>query len=191
MRDLNFFEPYVEKRKHKFNKSYIFYALCILALTGITVYGIYNQIRIGTLNREIKDRVAIAEEPTTVKKVEEIKALETEVSTFRAEVEKIVQLDKSIEDNDIIGEQLLQQIKSKMPADLFLSNFSAYDREIQISGISKDKYSIAEFEKGLEAIEDTESIFVSNITSTEDYYNFVLILTLKEVAIDGITPIEE
>ena len=191
MRDLNFFEPYVEKRKHKFNKSYIFYALCILALTGITVYGIYNQIRIGTLNREIKDRVAIAEEPTTVKKVEEIKALETEVSTFRAEVEKIVQLDKSIEDNDIIGEQLLQQIKSKMPADLFLSNFSAYDREIQISGISKDKYSIAEFEKGLEAIEDTESIFISNITSTEDYYNFVLILTLKEVAIDGITPIEE
>lgn len=191
MRDLNFFEPYVEKRKHKFNKSYIFYALCILALTGITVYGIYNQIRIGTLNREIKDRVAIAEEPTTVKKVEEIKALETEVSTFRAEVEKIVQLDKSIEDNDIIGEQLLQQIKSKMPADLFLSNFSAYDREIQISGISKDKYSIAEFEKGLEAIEDTESIFVSNITSTEDYYNFVLNLTLKEVAIDGIAPIEE
>lgn len=191
MRDLNFFEPYIEKRELKFNKIYIFYALCILALTGITVYGIYNQIRIGILNREIKDRVAIAEEPTMVKKVEEIKALETEVATFRAEVEKIVQLDKSIEDNDIIGEQLLQQIKSKMPADLFLSNFSAYDREIQISGISKDKYSIAEFQKGLEDIEDTEAIFVSNITSTEDYYNFVLNLTLKEVAVDAIAPIEE
>lgn len=191
MKDLNFFEPYLEKRQLKFNKMFILYGIFILSLIAIAAYGIFNQLQINTLKTEIIDRKTIAENPVTVKKVEEIKLLETEVSTFRDEVNKIIALDKSIEGKDIIGEELLKQIKTKMPVDLFLTNFSAFEREIQISGISRDTYSVAEFAKGLEELEDTESTFVSNITNTEDYYNFVLNLTLKDVSIDGSQTVEE
>lgn len=191
MKDLNFFEPYIEKRQLKFDKMFILYGLLILSIIAISVYGVYNQLQISSLSADVLDRKAIAENPTTIAKVDEIKALEAEVSTFRDEVNKIIELDKSIEAKDIIGEELLKKIKTKMPSDLFLTNFNAYEREIQLSGIAKDTYSIAEFGKGLEQIEEAESTFVSNITNTEDYYNFVLNLTLKDVTIDGNQPNQE
>ncbi|TJX16296.1 hypothetical protein E9840_00980 [Tissierella creatinini] len=185
MRDLNFFESYIEKREFKLEKRHLLYGLLLLSIIGIVGYSIVNQIRIGSLNAEIYDRKQVAEDPVTVKKVEEIKALEAEVNTFRDEVNKIIAMDKSLEAKDIIGEDLLIKIRSKMPVNLFLSNFSAYEREIQITGIAKDTYSIAEFSKGLELMEESESIFVSSINSVEDYYNFVLNLTLKDVSMDG------
>lgn len=191
MRDLNFFEPYIEKREFKFDKIYILYGLFILSVIAIVAYGMYNQLTINILKDEISDRKTVAENPQTLSKVEEIKALETEVGTFRDEVNKIIELDKSIEAKDIIGEEFLKAIKTKMPADLFLTNFSANERDIQISGISMDTYSIAEFGKGLELMEESESIFVSNITSNEEYYDFVLNLTLKDVSVDGSQPSQE
>ncbi len=191
MRDLNFFESYVEKREFKFQKIHLLYGLLILSIVGILGYSLTNHLKINNLNRDIGDRKEVAENPVTVKKVEEIKALETQVNTFRDEVNKIIQLDKSIEAKDIIGEDLLKKIRSKMPSDLFLSNFSIYERDIQINGIARETYSIAEFVKGLQSLEETESVFISSINSTEDYYNFVLNLTLKDVSIDGEEVIEE
>lgn len=191
MRDLNFFESYIEKREFKFQKIHLLYGLLILSIVGILGYSLANQLKIGNLNADIVERKEVAENPVTVKKVEEIKALETEVSTFRDEVNKIIQLDQSIEAKDVIGEDLLKQIRSKMPRDLFLSNISIYERDIQISGIARDTYSIAEFVKGLEIMEESESIFISSINSIEDYYNFALNLTLKDVSIDGDESVEE
>lgn len=191
MRDLNFFESYIEKREFKFQKNHLLYGLLILSIVGILGYSLANQLKIGNLNADIDERKKVAENPVTVKKVEEIKALETQVNTFRDEVNKIIQLDQSIEAKDVIGEDLLKQIRSKMPRDLFLSNISIYERDIQISGIARDTYSIAEFVKGLEIMEESESIFISSINSIEDYYNFALNLTLKDVSIDGDESVEE
>lgn len=188
MRDLNFFEPYIEKRSFKFDKSLIIYALLMFLILGIAAYGIYNQLTIRALQADIKDRKEVAENPNTVEKVNEIKALEEEVVNFRQEVEKIKELDKTIEGADIIGDELLKNIKKKMPEDVFLTNFGAFDTEIQITGISKDKYSVAEFGKGLTTIESTDEVFISNINQVEDYYKFVLSLTLKDVIDDGKDP---
>lgn len=191
MKDLNFFESYVEKKEFKFQKIFILYGLLVVLIIGLATYGILNQLKINNLNDEVLDRKKVVENPATVKKVEEIKALETEVNTFRDEVNKIIALDQSIEAKDIIGEDLLKKIRAKMPQDLFLTNFSAYERDIQISGIAKDKYSIAEFGKGLELMEESQGIFVSSINSVEDYYNFSLNLTLKDVSTDGNQATEE
>ena len=183
MRDLNFFESYIEKRQFKFDKIMFLYFLLILCVIGAFALGIYNQIRIGILKDQIDDRLEVTKNPKTVKKVNEIKELETETAVFREEVDKIIELDKNIEETNIIREELLYDIKSKMPDDLFLTNFSANGRNVQIAGVSRDSYSIAEFSKGIELIEYVESIFVSNINNVENYYNFVLNLTFKDVNI--------
>ncbi|MPM73339.1 hypothetical protein SDC9_120319 [bioreactor metagenome] len=128
----------------------------------------------------------VAEDPKTVNKYNEIKGLENEMSIFKEEVDKIVKLDKNIAKNDIVSEDLVSEIKSKMPADLFMTNFSVSGREMQISGVAKDSYSIAEFSKSLKLIKDVESVFVSNINNNkeEGNYSFVLNTTFKEVNID-------
>ncbi len=154
MSDLNFFEPYIEKREFKFNRMVLLYTLFALCIAGIAAKGAYNQFHIFMLQGQVDGKREVAEDPKTVKKYNEIKELENEMSVFKEEVDKIVKLDKNIAKNDIVSEDLVSEIKSKMPADLFMTNFSVSGREMQISGVAKDSYSIAEFSKSLKLIKD-------------------------------------
>lgn len=184
MFDVNFFEPYIEKREFKFNKMILLYGLLLLCLVGVVAIGTYNQFQIVMLQSQVKDRREVAENRQTVNKYNEIKELENEMSVFRKEVVNIIEMDKNIAKTDIISEDLISEIKSKMPADLFMTNFNAIGRDIQISGIAKNRNSIAEFSKGLGFIKDVESVFISSINNVEDNYNFVLNTTFKDVNID-------
>ena len=184
MSDLNFFEPYIEKREFKFNKMVLLYTLLVLCIVGVAAMGAYNQIQISMLQNQVKSRREIAENPKTVDKYNEIKELEGEIAVFKEEVDNIIALDKNIVKNDMIREELISEIQSKMPEDLFLTNFSASGRDVQISGIAKDSKSIAEFSKGLGFINDVESVFISSIDNVEGNYNFVLNTTFKDVNID-------
>lgn len=187
MSDLNFFEPYIEKREFKFNKMILLYMLLVLCVVGVTAIGAYNQFQIAMLQNQVNARREIAEDSKTVNKYNEIKELENEMVVFKEEVEKIVEMDKNIAKVDIISEELLTEINSKMPADLFLTNFSASGRNIQITGVAKDSNSIAQFNKGLGFIKDVESVFISSINNVDGNYNFVLNMIFKDVNIDEQT----
>lgn len=184
MRDLNFFEPYIEKRELKFNKMILLYMLLALAIAGVAGFGVYNQLQINALNAQAASLRLTAEEPKTVEKYNEIKELEKQMAVFKEEVDKIIKLDKSIAQSDIINVDLISKIKSKMPEDLFLTNLNVSGREMQISGVAKDSNSIAEFSKGLKLIDDVESVFISIINNVDGNYSFVLNTTFKDVSID-------
>lgn len=185
MRDLNFFEPFLDKRQFRFNKIMVLYFLLIAVIVGLGIWGGLNQIQINALKREVSSLKEVAENPVTVKKVEEIKAFEEETAQFRAEVERIIQLDKSIQARDIIGENLLEDINSRLPEGVFLTNLNVSGRELQMTGFATDKYSIAEFGKGLELLPYADGIFISNISAIESYYRYSMNLTLKEVLVDA------
>lgn len=184
MSDLNFFEPYIEKRDFKFNKMILLYMLFVLCIVGVAALGVYNQVQINMLKDQVKGRLAVAEDPSTVKKYNEIKELENEMAVFKEEVDNIIKMDKNIAKTDIVSEKLISEIESKMPEDLFLTNFSASGRDIQISGVAKDSNSVAKFSKGLGLIKDVESVFISSIDNLEGNYSFVLNTIFKDVNID-------
>jgi len=186
MSDLNFFEPYIEKREFKFNRMVLLNTLLILCIAGVAAKGVYNQFHIIMLQGQVEGKREVSEDPKTVEKYNEIKELENEMSVFKEEVDKIIKMDKNIAKTDIVSEELITEIKSKMPADLFMTNFSVSGREMQISGVAKDSYSIAEFSKSLKLVKDVESVFLSNINNNkeEGNYSFVLNTTFKEVNID-------
>lgn len=183
MRDLNFFEPYIDKRQFKVTLPRILFAFIVLYLIYTIVFGIFNQNQIRLLENNIQDLRTIVENPKTVEKVGEIKDLEAEVFTLEEELSKIKEMDKIVEASNIIDEDYLTLVTSKMPEDLFFTNFSVNNREIQITGISKDKWAVAEFGKGLSDIENVDEIYISNITGQEDYYNFSMMIILKGVGI--------
>lgn len=184
MSELNFFEPYIEKRDFKFNKMILLYALLVLAVVGVAALGVYNQVQIAMLKSQVKDRQEIAGDAATINKYNEIKELEEEMVVFKKEVASIIEMDKNIAENDIVNEGLMAEIQSKMPDDLFLTNLSISGRNIQISGIARESNSIAEFSKGLGFINDVESVFISSIDNVEGNYNFILNTTFKDVNID-------
>ena len=183
MRDLNFFEPYIDKRQLKITVPIILLTFIALYAIYTMVFGIFNQSQIKVLANDVENLRSIAENPKTVEKITEIKELEAEVITFEEEVNKIKEMDKVVEASHIIDEDYLALVTSKMPENLFFTNFSVNNSEIQITGISKDKWAVAEFSKGLSDIDNVDEIFVSNITGQEDYYNFSMMVILKGVRI--------
>ncbi len=185
MKDLNFFEPYIEKREFKFTKITFLYLLLVLVVLAMTGLGAYNQLTINNLKKQVASKQEVVNDPKTVEKVAEIKELEAEVTTFREEVEKVIRLDENIELGDYIDKDFVAEIRSKMPADMFLTSMSIQNRDLNISGISRDTYSVAEFAKGLSLMEETESVFISNITANELSHDFQLNMTLKDVSVDG------
>lgn len=185
MKDLNFFEPYIEKREFRFTKITFLYLLLVLVMLVMAGLGAYNQLAINSLKKQVASKQEAVNDPKTAEKVAEIKELEAEVMTFREEVEKVIKLDESIELGDYIDKEFVAEIRSKMPADMFLTSMSIQNRDLNISGISRDTYSVAEFAKGLSLMEETESVFISNITANELSHDFQLNMTLKEVSVDG------
>lgn len=191
MRDLNFFEPYIGKTEFKIDKRIIFLTIGMFALLSLVTYTVYNSIIIKQETRIVESLKTTTENFRILEKVEEIQVKQIKVDEFREDVEKIRSLDETIAERDVINEDLLDEITSRMPEDLFLTSLSIYNREIQIVGISKDKLSIAELEKGLEDLEDAQEIFISNISLEEDFYNFTISINLKGVDGSGEKFIEE
>lgn len=185
MRDLNFFEPYIDKKSTKISFLSILYSLIGLSLLIVVILGVYNQLKISNLNKDVNYREAIVNDPQTVKKVEEIKKFDEEVAQFKSEVEKIVALDKNIVENENITPDLFKEISKKLPEGVFISSLQASNANLSISGFSMDRYSIAEFQKGLETIDIITSTFVPSITKVESYYRFDISAGIKEVQEDG------
>lgn len=185
MRDLNFFEDYIEKDQFKIDKKFIYFTVFAFVVLSFFTYSIYNYMIIRQETKIVSSLKAIAENPETLKNVEEIKEKEVKVKSFRDSVEKIRALDNIIDSKDIISESLLDSITLKMPEDLFLTSISINNNDIQLVGMARDKWSIAEFEKGLEALDNVEDIFISNISLQEDYYNFNINITMEDVNMDG------
>ena len=185
MRDLNFFEDYVEKDHFRIDKKLIYFALAAFVVLSFLTYSIYNYMIIRQETKIVASLKVVAENPETLDNVEKIKVKEVEVNDFRTSVEKIRKLDEIIESKDIISESLLNQIILSMPEDLFLTSIGINNNDIQLVGMSKDKWSVADFRRGLDSLEGVEDIFISNITLQEDYYNFNINITLEEVNIDG------
>lgn len=185
MRDLNFLRPYIEKTEIKMDKKLIYISLSIFFTLALMFYTIYNSIRIKQESKKVHSLKIMVENPDILKKVENIKEKEKEVNKCRDSMKKIRFLNETMEDKDIINESILETITSKMPEDLFLTSLGIYSGEIQIVGISKDKWSIAELEKGLEDLKDLEEIFISNISLQNDFYNFTIDIRLKGVELCG------
>lgn len=190
MRDLNFFEDYIDKSDFKIDKRLIYFTISAFVVLSFLTYTIFNYIVIRQETKIVASLQDIAEDPKTLAKVEEIQEKEIEVSEFRDSVEKIRKLDDIIESKDIISESLLDQIILKMPVDLFLTSIGINIDDIQLVGMAKDKWSIAEFGRGLEILDNVENIFISNIALQEDNYNFNINITLEDVNIDGEEPEE-
>ncbi|MDR7870024.1 MAG: PilN domain-containing protein [Tissierellaceae bacterium] len=185
MKDLNFFEAYIEKKEFKANKQWILFAAIGVILIALLSKGIYNQVIISKLNKEVSQLKSIAEDPNTLERVNIVKGKEEEINRFKEEVDKIKNLDEIIEGEDIINSDFLYLISSRLPKDAFLTSLSISNDEMNLTGIAEDTWSIAEFSKGLEYIDEVDEIFISDISQESDFYNFNINVMLKGVISDG------
>ena len=135
MKDLNFFESYIEKRKFNIDKQLIYYSIATLLVLFIVFYSIFNQIKIRRISKDIAKLRLIVEDERINKKVDEISEKKKEVIEFKDFLNKIKVLDNTVEDDNIIDDYLLESITSRMPDDIFFFFISIHTANIQIVGI--------------------------------------------------------
>lgn len=182
MRDLNFFETYIDKSEFKIDRGIIFVLIASLIVVMFIFNSIYNSFVIRQKTREVEILKSNAEDIEVLAKVEKIKTKKEEVEVFSESLERIEYLDETIKSKDIIDEELLNFITVRMPKNLFLTYLNIGEAGIQIEGISRDKLSIARFEKALEDLgdlEDLEEIFIESITLEDGSYTFTMDIILE------------
>lgn len=185
MTDLNFFEPFVEKKRLEITGLLVLYIVLIVSIVGVACVAAVNQIRIVALQKDLQRQEEFINNPSIVAKVQQLEALEAEISTFRKEINNVRSLEEGISASNIVTTNLLFEISSKLPSGVFISNISVDKSQIRIGGYSKDKASVASFAKGLQTLPIVSDSFVSSIFSAESYYRFDLALSLQEVSADG------
>mgnify|MGYP001006297314 CR=1 FL=1 len=185
MKDLNYFEPLIEKKELNINKRLICYFIFIFLIVFLISYSTFNQVKVRQVSKDISKLKSIAEDEEINKKIKEINRKDKELGELKEYLEKIKLLDKVVEDNSIIDDYLLENITSRMPQDVFFTSISMYTDNIEIVGVSKDKWSIAELGKSLESVEEFQEVFITNISPEEENYKFILNINLKDVDIDG------
>lgn len=185
MRDLNFFKPYIDKRELKFDRKLIYSSIGIFIVLMIFMYSIFNYVVIKQEEKVVSSLQSVVENEKTIKKVKEIKLKEKELLEFRESVDKIILLNANLDEINIINKELLDEINRKMPKEMYISSMTIGVDELRIIGISDDKWSIAEFGKGLEDVYDLGGVFISNISSKEGNYTFNIDIISKDVIIDA------
>ena len=185
MKDLNFFENYVEKPQFNIDTRLIIYFTAIILALFIVIYTVSTQVKIRSISKDIAKLQTTIDDERINQRIENIKEKQAELEEFSDSLEQVQIFDNMVEEENIIDSYLLENIVSKMPEDVFFTSISIYSEEIQIVGNAKDKWAIAQLQKNLESIEDFHQIFISNISSEEGYCNFILNIYLKDVNMDN------
>lgn len=185
MKDLNFFENYLEKPEFNIDTRLIIYFTAIILALFIVIYTVSTQVKIRSISKDIAKLQTTIEDERINQRIENIKEKQAELDEFSDSLEQVQIFDNMVEEENIIDSYLLESIVSKMPEDVFFTSISIYSEEIQIVGNAKDKWAIAQLQKNLESIEDFHQIFISNISSEEGYCNFILNIYLKDVNMDN------
>ena len=185
MKDLNFFENYVEKPEFNIDTRLIIYFTAIILALFIVIYTVSTQVKIRSISKDIAKLQTTIDDERINQRIENIKEKQAELDEFSDSLEQVQIFDNMVEEENIIDSYLLENIVSKMPEDVFFTSISIYSEEIQIVGNAKDKWAIAQLQKNLESIEDFHQIFISNISSEEGYCNFILNIYLKDVNMDN------
>ncbi len=192
MNDLNFFESYLDKRKFNIDEKLVYYLIISLLSIILIFYTVSKQIKISKTRKNIAQLKMVAEDKRITNKVEEIVELEEKVEELEVALNEIKLIDDSLDEISIIDNALLESITSRIPESIFLKSISIHTDNIEISGVSQDKQSVAELGKGLETIDGFKEVFISNLSKAEDiYYNFNLNINLKDVMVDEEENIED
>lgn len=193
MKDINFFDSYIVKRKLSINKQIIYYFFIISLIIAIGLYAIFNQIKINILTKEISELQKVVEDDQVIEKIDEISDKRHEIEHLGEHLKYIESYNDLIDDNSKINDALFEMLTASIPDGVFLTSISAYTDEINIVGKSQEQLFIAQLIKNIESFQIFKEVFVSSITKEDKFYSFILDISLKDVKADGenVTIIEE
>lgn len=187
MKDFNFFEPYLDKKEITTYNNLIFYLLAGVAVVGLIIFPIINGIRINSLKKNIAVMKTDLESSDIYEKLSIVEEKEERLGELEEKLSLLENVDRVIEDRDLINDILIDKITSKVPKDVFFKTLSLSASQIQIQGTATNNLAIAHLENNLKSDEDFQDIYIPSISLSEGLYNFSINFALRgeeEIEID-------
>lgn len=184
MNDLNFFKPYLGKKKEKINaKKYIYGSA---AIVGALIIGslIFNMTRMYLLDKSINDYKSKLAASDIQEKLKEAEKVNKETSLLKQYDTSLNGIAVSIKKRDNVSDSLLKDISSTLPSKVSFKSLNITENTITIKGISTDRAPIAELEHNLNQLPIMENVYVNSIEaqgSTDGVYSFDIKCVLKDV----------
>lgn len=182
MKDLNFFESYIQKPKRESagKEIYAVFAVILLFL-AVATFLFYRHFKIRTLSKTVESLRQTAEDPMMLEQVEKVVKKESEKEQFREAVDKIVAVDQVIQSQDRIDGELFDKLTSCLPDSIFLSSVNVSPIGFTLTGISKDRWSVPEFQHALENIEGVVEVFTPSLFYDEGFFEFSMEISFNPV----------
>lgn len=185
MKDINFFKPYLGKKKEKTNSKIYVYGASIIV--GILIIGsfIFNITRMFMLDRSIADYNNKLAATDIQEKLKDAENVNKEISLFKQYDASLSNIAVSVEKRDNVSDTLLKDISSTLPKAVSFKSLDISENNIAIKGISDDRTSIAELEHNLNELPIMKDVYVNSIDTQNSAeggkYSFDIKCVLKDV----------
>ena len=184
MRGNNFFEPYIERKSFDFKGKNIMILSLLLLVLIMIMFPLVTKIRVFKMNREItkiNSEINSKENQTKKTEVDYIKK-ETVELKGKSEVLDLIASDFYKKDN--VGDFLVDSITDSMTGAMFLKDVAISGAEVSVVGISKEKQSIAMFERNLRGVSYFKDVFIPSIKLDEGFYEFDIKININNEAVN-------
>ena len=184
MKDLNFFSVYQgNRREQKDDKVYLYIAAGLLVGIILVTFAV-NIVRIVMLNSSIKDyteKLNASDVQSNLREAEEINGKIEILGKYEGALSKVAD---SINKNDVVTDDLLNDICNSMPGDVSFKDFDIEGYDVKISGITHTRAAVGEFEHNLRELSKIKNVHVNVIDKSNavgEDYSFEMTCILKEV----------
>lgn len=182
--DINFFAPYLGKKKAKKNQGiYIYTTIGVLTTIIIGTFAI-NTFKAIKLKKEITSIKAELENPSLQDKVDESEVVNKKLEILEKYDTAVTALTQGIATRDLISTQLLNSISSTIPEGVSFKNVNITSGSLSISASAKSRAEIAEVQHNLKELPEILDVYIGAISGTgenETEFSFDLKCTLKGV----------
>ena len=184
MKDLNFFSIYQGSNREKRDEKVYFYIAAGVLVGVIFITLTINIVKILLLNSSIKDyteKLNKSEVQSQLKEAEDVNNKIDMLSQYEGSLSNVA---KSIKNNDVVNDELLNDICNAMPGAISFKDFNIQAYDMKISGVSKTREAVGEFEHNLTKLSKIKNVHVDSITKSNavgEDYSFEITCVLKEV----------
>ncbi|MGI6426662.1 MAG: PilN domain-containing protein [Natronincolaceae bacterium] len=184
MKDFNFFEPYLDKRKISTYNILILYAVGLVVVLGMIIYPLVNIFRINSLKKSVAAMKENLESSAIYERLSVVEQKKEKVSEMEEKLSLLENVDKIIESRDVINDLLLDRVTGRVPKDVFFRSLSLSSGQIQIQGSAINNLAVAHLESNLKSDKGFKDIYISNISLDEGLHNFSINFALKDAEED-------
>jgi len=184
MRDVNFFSPYIGRKKQIKNSKIYIYGALTLALLAITLTFGINITKLLMLEKSIKvynDKLTASEMQTKFMEAENVNK---QIDILKQYDSSLSEISKAVKYRDNVSEKLLKGLNSTFPNQISLKNLDIIENTIVLKGTSTDRIGVAELQHNLSKLPVMIDVYVSSIATqnaVEGEYSFDIKCVLKEV----------